>query len=362
MKQKDIWSALNRGLDAAQRVKNAFDRSGLGKTKKYPVSQASVEQPGAVDAQVGPLLYGATTWKSLRGIFKIIGGGALALTGMGFGLMAMLYGPLLVFGLAALGGGSWLLGIGIGDLARVKRFGIYRGLLGDKTSIPLTRLCQAVQKNDKFLRRDLGRMFRQGYFLEGHLDHEETMLITSHETYREFEEHRLLLEQQRQTALEEKPPEKPAPPSEIQAILDRGEAFVQELRRCNDRIPGEEVSAKISRMELLVDSIFDRLEAHPEVAPDLQRLLDYYLPLSVKLLKAYADMDDQPVQGETITASKKEIEGTLDTLNAAFEKLLDQVFQDTALDLSSDITVLNTMLAQEGLAEDELDKLRKNSR
>ena len=54
--------------------------------------------------------------------------------------------------------------------------------------------------------------------------------------------------------------------------------------------------------------------------------------------------------------SRREIEATLDTLNTAFEKLLDDLFQDTMWDVSSDISVLNTMLAQEGLKEDGMKK------
>ena len=72
--------------------------------------------------------------------------------------------------------------------------------------------------------------------------------------------------------------------------------------------------------------------------------------------KIFADMDKQPVQGETIRASKQEIDATLDTLNLAFEKLLDSVFQDTAMDVSSDISVLHTLLAQEGLTGDDFKK------
>ena len=77
--------------------------------------------------------------------------------------------------------------------------------------------------------------------------------------------------------------------------------------------------------------------------------MDYYLPMTVKLLDAYEDMDKQPVQGENIVSAKTEIEQTLDTLNDAFARLLDSVFQDVAWDVSSDISVLHTMLAQEGL-------------
>lgn len=84
--------------------------------------------------------------------------------------------------------------------------------------------------------------------------------------------------------------------------------------------------------------------------------MEYYLPTTIKLLQAYQDLDAQPVQGENIISSKKEIEKTLDTLNRAFEKLLDDLFQETAWDVSTDISVLHTMLAQEGLTEDGLKK------
>ena len=80
------------------------------------------------------------------------------------------------------------------------------------------------------------------------------------------------------------------------------------------------------------------------------------MPTTVKLLEAYAQMDVQPVGGENIQTAKREIEATLDTLNIAFEKLLDSLFQDAAWDVSSDISVLNTMLAQEGLKDDGLKK------
>ena len=133
---------------------------------------------------------------------------------------------------------------------------------------------------------------------------------------------------------------------QIRSMMEAGQAYIQKLRACNDAIPGELVSEKISRMEELTKRIFDRVD-------DIERLMEYYLPTAVKLLEAYEELDHQPVQGENILNSKKEIEDTLDTLNIAFEKLLDDLFQETAWDVSSDITVLKMMLAQEGLTEDD---------
>lgn len=98
------------------------------------------------------------------------------------------------------------------------------------------------------------------------------------------------------------------------------------------------------------------MELHPENIGDLRRLMEYYLPMAIKLLDAYEELDRQPVRGQNITSSKEEIMKVLDTLNIAFEKLLDNLFQDATLDLSADISVLQTMLAQDGLTKDDFPK------
>ena len=131
--------------------------------------------------------------------------------------------------------------------------------------------------------------------------------------------------------------------------MEKGQDYIRKIRACNDAISGEEISGKISHMEMLIQKIFDRVGEDPDSLDDINRMMEYYLPTTVKLLEAYQSLDEQPVQGENIRNSKAEIEQTLDTLNEAFEKLLDSLFEDVAWDVSSDISVLQTMLAQEGL-------------
>ncbi len=358
MKQTDIWDLLDTGAEVIDKAVQSGDFSHLEKTIRQAV-QTGAQTIRRASASVKTAmpekprrLYGSTGGKLTGGILKLVFGGILAVTcTVLMGVFSFINGfsGAMIPGCAL---GGVLIGAGAVDVTFVGRYKTYRRILGEKTTAALDDLADGVGKSVRFVKKDLRRMFGAGYFLEGHLDHEGVTLITSHETYRQFEQHRKLLEQRRAEA--------PKPASPVQEVLDKGDRFLAEIRRCNDRIPGEVVSAKISRMELLVERIFDRAERHPEVVPDLKKLLDYYLPMTVKLLNAYADMDAQPVQGENITASKREIEGTLDTLNLAFEKLLDQIFQDAAWDVSSDISVLNTLLAQEGLTEDELTGMQRS--
>ncbi len=366
-----IRQAVERAVDlGSEAVRKAMDSSRtVERQPHYTQVTPKPHYTQAAKPQL-PVLYGSTGGKTAVGVVKTVGGSLLsASTGLSLlaagiaGLLspvATVFTVSAAFAAAGLGVGVWLLGSGISTLTRLSRFKTYRRMLGSKTYCTLEKLARSVGKTEKQVRRDVKRLIGEGLFLQGHLDHEQTSLITSDETYRHYEQsRRQLAERQRMEAAEKA---KPAPkPDPVQEVLDRGNAFLAQIRQCNDDIPGEEISQKISRMELIVQRIFQRAKAHPEIVPDLKKMMDYYLPMTVKLLRAYADMDAQPVQGETIQTSKREIEGSLDTLNLAFEKLLDSVFKDTALDVSSDITVLNTLLAQEGLTEDEISRTRKQN-
>ena len=111
------------------------------------------------------------------------------------------------------------------------------------------------------------------------------------------------------------------------------------------------MSEKLYRLESTVDRIIEQVRQNPESASELSKLISYYLPTTVKLLKAYTELDKQTVNGENIVKTKKEIEDALDTINDAFERLLDSLFENMAWDVSSDISVMETMFAQDGLTE-----------
>ena len=265
----------------------------------------------------------------------------------------------MVSGLAV---GIW----GTKRLLRLSRFKNYVKALGSKTYCNISELAGKIGKTDKYVVKDLEYMIKQHWFVQGHLDKQKTCLIVTDKLYAEY----CQLEQRK--ALEQKEAEQRAENQrkeqerkiaegemlgpEVQKIIAQGEEYVRRIRRCNELIPGEEISEKIERIEILVNKIFDRVKQEPRCVSDIRKLMEYYLPTTVKLLEAYAEMDAQPVGGENIENAKREIEATLDTLNTAFEKLLDSLFQEKAWDISSDISVLNTMLAQEGLKDDGMKK------
>lgn len=373
-----VNKAIDTGSEALRKALNeAFGQSGEytkkyeNKTKEFEerrrrerMEQEKKAQEVSRQANLSTL-YRGTAGTRIKGILMTTFGGIFT-GGMGVGAAVLLItGAVLEPGLMAggavmaaiaLAGGGVLAG-GIRSLNKVNRFQKYRKALGNHTYCNFEQLSRTVGKSLKFVKKDIKAMITKGWFLEGHVDEQETCLITSDETYRQYVETQKQLEMRTKEKAAEEAKRKASP--EVEEILDRGNEYLRKIKASNDAILGEEISVKISRMELIVEKIFERAEEHPQIIPDLKHLMDYYLPMTVKLLDAYEDMDSQPVQGENICSSKKEIEDTIDTLNLAFEKLLDSVFQDTAWDVSSDISVLHTMLAREGLTENDFEKMKK---
>ena len=156
------------------------------------------------------------------------------------------------------------------------------------------------------------------------------------------------------TAKEESPKaeakkEKPADP-QVAALQKERDRAISELRRLNDAIPDPKISAQIDHLEEVTAKIIGHVIDHPEKKSQISRFLDYFLPTTIKLLNAYDRMDATGISGSNIDATKQKVEKMLDTLCAAFDKQLDALFGDEALDISTDITVMENLLAQEGLS------------
>ncbi len=350
----DTGSQALRDALAGSPNGDAYKRNRYVPPEEFRQGRPKKEQKKSLYAKVGG--------DRAMGGFMAVGGVILAIgTGLGIitnGLFSAIFSsgglsPLQIFLAIFFAGGCALAAAGSRLFGKTTRFRQYVKTIGDKTYCDVEKLSRAAGKPVKYVRKDIKGMISKGWFLEGHLDGGEKTLITSDETYEQYREiEKQRAEQSMHEAAENA--KKPVVTAETQEIIDKGNQYLREIHACNEAIPGEEISAQIAGIENLVATILQRAENHPQAAGNLKKMMNYYLPMTIKLLKAYEEMDRQPVQGENILNSKHEIEETLTTLNLAFEKLLDSSFGDTALDVSSDISVLNTLLAQEGLKDDGL--------
>lgn len=147
---------------------------------------------------------------------------------------------------------------------------------------------------------------------------------------------------------EKKEPETTGNP-EIDALIKERDRAVSEMRRLNDSIEDPAISAQIDQLESTTKKIIAQVVQNPEKLPQIRRFLNYYLPTTLKLLNAYDRADNAGISGTNVDGTKGKVSEMMDTIVTAFDKQLDALFGEEALDISTDITVMEQMLAREGI-------------
>ena len=233
--------------------------------------------------------------------------------------------------LAFCGGGLCMAWYGLRKGRRLKRYRQYLSLIGKRKSISVTTLAEATGFAPRKIREDLQDMLDDGIFPLGYLDLGSDRLFLTDDGI--------------QDRPREEPEKAPEPPREV----ERAEAVLTEIRSLNDAIADPEMSRKIDRIGEITGNIFAYLREKPDKEGKLRSFLSYYLPTTLKILGSYAQLEAQGVEGENITAAKERIEGMMDKVVDGFEQQLDRLFQDDAMDITSDVAVLERMLEKDGL-------------
>ena len=266
-------------------------------------------------------------------VFGIVLVTALPILSMGAGFLtaSAILSPAIGFFLAGLAM-TW---VGTQRNKQAKRFRKYLALIGRRESVSITTLAQAMPVSFRKACHDLQDMLDSGILETGYLDMSTAWLILSDEGVQEPPQ----------------PEERAVEPQE-EAPLDMSDdnAVLGEIRRLNEDIDDEVMSRKIDRIGEITGKIFAFQKQHPNRAGQLRSFLNYYLPTTLKILKAYARMEEQGIEGENIRSAKARIEGMMDKVVDGFEAQLDKLFQDDAMDITTDVQVLEQMLEKDGLS------------
>ena len=236
--------------------------------------------------------------------------------------------PVLCFFAAGLG----LLWAGLRRRKQAHRYRSYLAMIGQRKVISVSSLSAATGSSAAKVRDDLEDMLDEGLFPAGYLDYGGDRLVLSGE------------------GLEEEPPKQEEPPKEAPREED---AILAEIRAVNDAVDNPKLSQQIDRIGVITAKILEYQRNRPEKAPQLHSFLSYYLPTTLKILRAYSQLEDQEVSGENITSAMERIEGMMDKVVEGFEKQLDLLFQGDAMDITTDVEVLERMLAKDGLSDQE---------
>ena len=233
-----------------------------------------------------------------------------------------------------LGGVGLMLG-GWSMKRRARRFAKYLAAAGDRNAVPIQFLADAAQVSEPKAERELEMMVEKGLWgPDAYVDNTRDMLFRTRAAAAEYFAGR----------------EKKAPPVQAEQGFS---GMLRNIRRANDRIADPVLSAKIDRLEEVTARIFKTIENDPAKREKASTFLNYYLPTTQKVLDSYADFEEAGVSGANLSQAKERIEKTMDNIVSGFEHQLDELYQADAMDVDSDIRVMETMLRRDNSSVEE---------
>lgn len=266
-----------------------------------------------------------------------------------------------VCGAAALGFGA-MLWTGILQNKRIGRLKRYVEELKrhGKSYCEIEELSRNCVKSPDFVRRDLKKILGLGMLPDARLNRQGSWLLLDNETYRQYQLFEKAQEREKEAQKDQKAKKKGREDertvsedrmSPLEAAVRQGEEFLADLAEIRQSMPQDPAAEKLARMENILTHLFEALKKHPEQLDEMEKCMEYYLPTTLKLARSYREFEAVRFPGDNINQAKKEILQSLDTINGAFEKLLDDLYEDAAFDVMTDVSVLQTMLARDGMTE-----------
>ena len=239
---------------------------------------------------------------------------------------------------------------------RLERFNKYSDILKGKNYSEISKLSESVSKKNKFVLKDIEKMMSLNMFKEGHISEDKSYFILGDEVYEEYlNSMKAYSERSKEEADNTVEQDK----SELSLVIENGEKYISEIESVNYSLHGNNICTKLNEMANITRNIIDNVRKNPDNLPLVKKFFNHYLPISLKLIYSYRELNTQTIEGENIRKAKNGIENSIDLINTAFRKLLDNLFEDVVLDVSSDISVLETLFTQEGLTEDDFKKKNK---
>ncbi|WP_195940771.1 5-bromo-4-chloroindolyl phosphate hydrolysis family protein [Romboutsia sp. 1001713B170131_170501_G6] len=245
---------------------------------------------------------------------------------------------------------------GINLRKRVKRFKKYVRFIDNNSYFLIKDLAKFAKEKESFVLKDLSKMIDLGMFLQGHIDEEKTYFMLNDEVYTDY------LNLKKQQIAKESNNEKlneeiyDSEKEEIESTIKIGRNYIEQIKNIRNDLYKEEIAIKLDKLGNISNQILNQVEKNPKKIQEVNKFINHYLPITIKLINSYKEINNQLVQGDNIENAKREIEKSIDLINNAFENLLDDLFEDVVLDISTDISVLKTLFKQEGLAEDDFKK------
>lgn len=227
------------------------------------------------------------------------------------------------------------------------RYDQYENILKYKNFELVDDLADMIRIDRSTVEKDLQKAVDYKLIPQGRFGNDNLFFMVTEDAFKKYSENKAAYDRYFKQVIEERSRISERS-EEIEELLYQGKERIGKIHDYNEIIKDKDVSLKLDRMEKIVAAIFHEVDINPNQAKKLNTFMNYYLPTTEKLLESYIDINEKQVKGDGLQQVQKDIVRALDSINDAYENLLEKFYEEQELDISSDISVMETIMKQKG--------------
>lgn len=226
-------------------------------------------------------------------------------------------------------------------LDRIDRFYLYANALKNNASITIEQLSQLAAQSEETTEMDIRSMISHGFFEQVYFDASHHVVYQNYSAYQK-------------SSLPPTPKEENAEnayPKEIQDFMEQMNAYRNHILSLSNQIKDTDIDQECKKMVIILTNMETYVTNHFDVLPKTNRMMKYYLPTAIKLLGNYQELEAGHIHLGTNDTTIQDIERALNQLNEGLLNIYQDMCQDASMDIHADISVLESMLQQDGLKD-----------
>ena len=145
-------------------------------------------------------------------------------------------------------------------------------------------------------------------------------------------------------------------------ILNEAKQKNEQIQKMIPLIESEELKKNIKEISETVTKIISTVEKKTEKMKKCSSFFDYYLPVTVKILKKYDEIENQRLTSKDGKEFMESAKNMIQKINEAFKKQLSNLYQSDIIDTDAEMKIFETMLKSEGFSQDEDFKIERGGK
>lgn len=226
----------------------------------------------------------------------------------------------------------------------LKYYNIY--MSGSETLQDFSDILMDSKRN---IRKDIAKMAQLGIMPNAHFNSDDVLVFTADNLGKNVID----------VEVEESRNESNIVKQQENVSTNQWKSYIKTIKEAESEFKSQDISFSLYRLSKVVEKVIDYLEKHPEKEKDVKKLMEFHLPSTVKLILSYRELDKSGINTFNIEKTKEEIVSACDKIHEAFSGVLEDLYNDKAIDVSTDIQVLKMMLSREGFLDRDVFKQNK---